>query len=152
MYKLCIQKEHFTWEPKQICACSKQKCSNTWIPPLFSTELPWCAVVWYSWWLGCSKKIHTPPTEEITAIQGGGKESCKECLRLDLYGMSGEGEGGIVNFLYKVMDLFWNNPLLQLPKTYPCLQHTLPCICNIGNRTKSSFHKCKSKRGGMYTV
>ena len=41
------------------------------------------------------KKIHSPPTEEISAVQGG--ESCINVL--NLYRMSGEGRGGTVNFL-----------------------------------------------------
>ena len=39
-------------------------------------------------------------------------EGGRDCLKnaLNLYRMSGEGEGGIANFLRGGMDLFWNNP------------------------------------------
>ena len=42
------------------------------------------------------KKIHSPPTEEISAVQGGGEGNHLKNV-LNLYRMS--GEGGIVNFL-----------------------------------------------------
>ena len=40
------------------------------------------------------KKIHTPPAEEISAVQrrGGGGSDCLKNI-LNLYKMSGEGEG-----------------------------------------------------------
>ena len=51
------------------------------------------------------KKIHTSPTEEIFAVWGGGEGNCLKNV-LNFYRMSGEGEGGIVNFLRGGMDLF----------------------------------------------
>ena len=55
------------------------------------------------------KKIRTPPAEEISSgWRGGGRDCLKNVL--NLYRMSGEGEGGIANFLRGGMDLFWNNP------------------------------------------
>ena len=44
------------------------------------------------------KKIHSPHTEEISAVRGGGEGNHLKNV-LNLYRMSGEGEGGIVNFL-----------------------------------------------------
>ena len=58
------------------------------------------------------KKIRAPPTEEISAVRRGGGRDCVKNV-LNLYRMSGEGEGGIANFLRGGgMDLFWNNPIL----------------------------------------
>ena len=45
------------------------------------------------------KKIHSPPTEEISAVRGGGEGNHLKNV-LNLYRRSGEGEGGIVNFLH----------------------------------------------------
>ena len=44
------------------------------------------------------KKIRTPPTEEISAVRRGGGRDCLKNV-LNLYRMSGEGKGGIANFL-----------------------------------------------------
>ena len=61
----------------------------------------------YSWVV--SKKNHTPPTEEISAVHGERGESYKECL--ELVQEVHKKEGGIVNFLPGGgMDIFWNNP------------------------------------------
>ena len=44
------------------------------------------------------KQIHNPATEEISAGQMGGGGDCLKNV-FNLYRMSGEGEGIIVNFL-----------------------------------------------------
>ena len=51
------------------------------------------------------KKIHTPPTEEISAVWGGGEGNCLKNV-LNFYRLSGEGQRGIVNFLRGGIDLF----------------------------------------------
>ena len=42
------------------------------------------------------KKIHTQPTEEISAVRGGGGGGEENCLKnvLNLYRMSAKGKGG----------------------------------------------------------
>ena len=54
------------------------------------------------------KKNHTPPTQEISAIQGGKGESYKGCLEFvqDVH----KGEGGLLISSMGGMDIFWNNP------------------------------------------
>ena len=55
------------------------------------------------------KKIHNPPTEEISATKRGGGDCLKNVL--NLYRMHREG-GGIVNFHCRGEgNLFWNNLL-----------------------------------------
>ena len=60
------------------------------------------------------KKIHTPPTEEISSSRGEGENYLKNVL--NLYRVSKEGREGIVNFLCGGVDLFWNNPICNYIK------------------------------------
>jgi hypothetical protein len=71
----------------------------------------------YNWIV--QEKIHTPPTEEISAVRRGRGEKIvsdnSKCIRIS--------EGGIGLTSYFLcgggMDVFWNNPLsLKLHKNY----------------------------------
>ena len=60
------------------------------------------------------KKMRSPPTEEISAVQRGGGRDCLKNV-LNFYRMSGEREVGYCQFPPcgggGYMDLFWNNPI-----------------------------------------
>ena len=69
--------------------------------------------LWFSA-MGCSKKDHNPPTEEIFAAQRGGRDYLKNDL--NLYRMSREGQGVLLISLgqgeRENAFLFWNDPFL----------------------------------------
>ena len=76
--------------------------------------------------LGCSKKEHTSPTEEISTVHGGRGESYKECLEFvqDVH----KREGGIVNFLHGGYGYFLEQPILWKRKKKLLSRYKIPCI------------------------
>ena len=59
--------------------------------------------------MGCSIKIHKPPTEEISTIQRGGEgKSLKNVINLYRMSKEGRGGGGLLISCMEGVDLFWN--------------------------------------------
>ena len=62
------------------------------------------------------EKIHTPPTEEISAIRRGGGEKKLFLIIVNVLGHP-KGVGGLTSYFLHGggMDVFWNDPILHFP-------------------------------------
>jgi hypothetical protein len=70
------------------------------------------------------EKIHTPPTQEISAVRRGGGETKLFLIIVNVLGHL-KGVGGLTsNFLRGGgMDVFWNDPIMQIIKN----SHSMTC-------------------------